>query len=149
MPFRQKTKPNERSRGSLGRELVALIGDTFTFASVRVGRHLHIIISDPAKDPHQIVTANFTTCPPQVDKSCVVSRKDHSFLRHQSYVWYGQNRLLSLALFESSLNSGALILNDPVSQELLKRILNGASVTQHIPIKNLEILQAQGLLDDT
>jgi len=127
------------------------LGDTFQLADRGLKAHLFIVISDPAQDPDHIVTANFTSWGPDKDtkdESCVLDPGEHQFIVKQSCVNYrGVGRLIRRDECERALKTGALLAREPVSQLLLRRILDGAAKSPHIPMGNREILRRQGLLD--
>lgn len=124
------------------------IGDTFRLAQRGINDHPFVVISDPAKDPTQIVTANFTSWAEGKDKdpSCIVEPGEHKAVTHRSCMYYGNNAF-TLELYERLRKSGALVPQDPVSRKLLERILAGAAVTRSMPLGNKEALASQGLID--
>lgn len=126
---------------------MAQLGDTFQLANLDINSHLHIIISDPTKDSRQIVTANFTSWRADKDQSCIVEIGEHSFIKVLSCVDYRRDKLITLADYDRCLDSGALKLNSPVSKGLLRRILDGAEISPHLPLGNRKILVDQGLID--
>ena len=124
---------------------MAKLGDTFLLANI--DSHLYIIISDPAQDRDRIVMANFTSWRADKDQSCIVEVGEHRFITRRSCVHYGEQRLIKLVAYERELASGRLILHDPVSGDLLKRILDGAAMSPFLPLGNRQILVEQGLID--
>ena len=126
---------------------MAKLGDTFLLTDPQVNNHLFIIISDPAQDLDQIVMANFTSWRADKDQSCIVEVREHRFITRRSCVHYGEDRLIRLAHYERLLASGHLSPHDPISGDLLKRILDGAAVSPFLPLGNRQILVKQGLID--
>jgi len=126
---------------------LAKIGDTFLLAKSGINDHLFIIISDPEQDPDRIVTANFTSWRADKDQSCIVLPGDHRFVTRRSCVHYAEDRLIELTRYQQFLASGAIAVHDPVNDELLNRILDGAAVSKFIPLGNRQILVEQGLID--
>jgi len=126
---------------------MAKLGDTFLLANPQINSHLFIIISDPAQDSNRIVMANFTSWRADKDQSCIVEVGDHRFITRRSCLHYGEDRLITLANYERLLASRHLSPHDPVSRELLKRILDGAAVSPFLPLRNKQILLEQGLID--
>ena len=125
------------------------IGDTFLLCnrSTIIDTHLHIIISNPSQHNNKIVTVNFTSWRADKDQSCVVEVGEHGFIKVRSCVDYRRDFLIKLTDYEHCLDSGDLIPHDPVSKDLLKRILHGAEVSQFISFGNRNILVDQGLID--
>jgi hypothetical protein len=126
---------------------MAKLGDTFLLANSGINNHLLIIISDPAQDSNRIVMANFTSWRADKDQSCIVKVGEHRFITRRSCVHYGEDRLITLAAYEQLLASRSLSPHDPVSGDLLKRILDGAAVSPFLPLGNRQILVEQGLID--
>ena len=126
---------------------MAKLGDTFQLTAVSIDCHLHIIISDPAQDSNRIVTANFTSWRADKDQSCIVEVGEHRFIRVRSCVDYRRDKLITLADYERCLDTGDLNPHDPVSKVLMKRILDGAGVSPHLPLGNRKIFVDQGLID--
>lgn len=124
-------------------------GDTFqlTNKGVVIDKHLHIMLSDPAQNPNEIVTANFTTWQADKDQSCIVEAEEHSFLRVRSCVDYRREKRISQAQYEQCLKSGDLVPRDPVSAALMKRILQGAANSPFLSLGNRQILVNQSLID--
>ena len=125
---------------------MASLGDTFLLAKRGINDHPFVIISDPAQNPTQVVTANFTSWRPDEDQSCILERGEHRLITHRSCVYY-DNRQLTQAQYQHWLETGAIVPQDPVSVELLQRILNGAAISPFIPLGNKQILVDQGLID--
>jgi len=133
----------------LGIEPLAEIGDTFQLRNRHtiIDFHLHIIISDPSQDNNKIVTVNFTSWRADKDQSCIVDVNEHSFIKVRSCVDYRRDKLISLENYEHCLRSGDLISHDQIKDSLLRRILDGAAISPHIPLGNRKILVDQGLID--
>ena len=126
---------------------MAKIGDTFKLANPSIDDHLHIIISDPAQNPNQIVTANFTKWRDDKDQSCIVEIGEHRFIKVRTCVYYGEDRLITLVQYEGFLRSGDLVSDEPIRGDLLKRIIYGAGISPYISFGSRQILVDQGLID--
>jgi hypothetical protein len=126
---------------------MAALGDTFRLASPRIDGHLHIIISDPIRNPGSIVTANFTTWYPDKDQSCIVEIGEHRQVTKRSCVDYRRERCRTMAQYDHAVATGLLVQHGPVGGALLGRILAGAGVSHLIPLGNRQILVDQGLID--
>lgn len=127
---------------------MAKLGDTFRLANRDIDSHLFIIISDPALDPDRFVTANFTSWRADKDQSCIVEIGEHRFIKVRSCVDYRRDRLITLAQYQRFLSSSQLSPHDPVSEDLLLRILDGAKISPHLPLGNRKVLFDQGLIDN-
>jgi len=126
---------------------MAAIGDTFLLVNSRINEHCFVVISDPRKNPDQIVTVNFTSYDVKKDQSCIVERDEHPFVKHRTCIYY-RNNLLRLVNYNRFLASGDIVPHAPVDQTLLRRILDGAAVSSFIPLENRKILVEQGLISD-
>lgn len=123
------------------------LGDTFLLTNPAINSHLFILLSDPRRDPDRIVTASFTTWRPDKDLSCVVEPGEHPFIRRRSCVHYSEDRLITASQYDRLVTAGSIVPQDPVSETLLNRLLDGASVSPYMPLGNRQILVDQGLID--
>ena len=124
------------------------IGDTFRLSNTSIEIHLHIIISNPSQHNNKIVTVNFTSWRDDKDQSCIVEVGEHSFIKVRSCVDYRRNTLISLDTYEQCLKSGDIVSYDPVSEILLKRIIDGARISPYISYGSRQILADQGLINN-
>ncbi len=125
-------------------------GGTFLLTNYKrdIEPHLHVIISDPTKNPDAIVTANFTSWRADKDQSCVVGPGEHPWLTKRSCIDYRRDRLITSEEYRTLTESRLVIPQEPVGASLLQRILGGAAVSPHIPLESREILADQNLIDD-
>ena len=126
---------------------MADLGGTFRLANAGIDSHLHVIISDPSLDPGKIVTASFTSWREDKDQSCLVERGEHPQITKRSCIYYGQERCITLADYEKAVALGHVVPQPPVDDRLLRRILDGAAVSPHIPLGSFQTLLDQGLID--
>jgi hypothetical protein len=128
---------------------MASLGDTFRLADRDTSAHLHIMISDPVKDPDHIVTVNFTSWQAHKDQSCVVEKGEHRSISKRSCVHYRKTtpHLITLAQYEQFVATRQLIPDDPVSPDLLQRVLQGAAMSRFLALGSRQILVNQGLID--
>ena len=108
-------------------------------------KHLWVVVSDPALDRKHVVIANMTS--DGLDQSCVLDVGDHVFIEHPTVMRYDRARIESDAALERLVASGSIILQDPVSPEVLKRIREGAAITERIPFGCKEVLIDQSLIE--
>jgi hypothetical protein len=127
---------------------VARKGDTFFLRGQGVNKHLFVIISDPNKNPDEIVTVNFTSWAPDKDQSCTIEAGAHALITKKSCVRYRQDRAFTAAKFDELAAKGFISVQTPVGDNLLKDILAGARRSDYIPLRNLQILIQQGLVED-
>jgi len=122
-------------------------GDTFCDPSHHIDTHLHMIISDPAVDPENVVLVNFTTNAISGDASCPVRGHEHPWLRHDSYVSFAHARVRPLAWLEEMERCGHIVRDAPLSTELLERIRRASSASTAMPTGAYDVLDQQGLID--
>ena len=65
------------------------LGDTFLLGQAS---HLWVVISDPKKHAGEFVLVNITTDAFRAGKDCELNVGDHQWIRHKSYVNFGDAR---------------------------------------------------------
>jgi hypothetical protein len=123
------------------------LGDTFLLADPAVNSHLFVILSDPAQDPARIVIASLTSWRADKDPSCTAEPGEHRFVRRRSCVHYSEDRLITTSQYDRFLAAGSIVPQDPLSEPLLNRLLDGAAVSPYLPLGSRQILVEQGLID--
>jgi hypothetical protein len=121
-------------------------GDTFRPADPTVDIHLWVIISDPVQDASRVLIVSLTTFKPKKESVCLLDIGDHPFIRHQTCVAYNLANAPSLAQLERARDSGDLIPDVPVSDEVLRRIREGAALSTKLSIEHGELLDSQELI---
>ncbi len=119
----------------------------FTFTMVALDQHLWVVLSDPVKDPENVLLVNLTTLGPRKEQACVLTHNDHPWVRHPTCVNYGDAVVTTLAKLRDAKNGGAITLQDPVSAALLQRMREGALASERMSLDNADILINQGLID--
>jgi hypothetical protein len=111
-------------------------------------KHLWIVCSDPAKNSEEVLILNLTTDPIFDDRSCVLHRGDHPFVRRDCYINYAEGYLQSDAFLNKKITDKVIELREPMSSAVMQRIWYGASVSDHIPFDHRQILVEQQLIQD-
>jgi hypothetical protein len=111
-----------------------------------------MIISDPARDPQNVVIVNLTTSRSNVDdRTCVVSRGEHVFVSRESVVVYAEARIVPVvnlrALLRSRSQPPPLSRSADLSQTLISRVQAGVGRSRHVPLGVRQILSTQGFLE--
>ena len=119
-------------------------GDSFRFADARDGGHLWFVISSSQLDP--VVVVSVTTWRADKDQNCVLEFGDHPFLKHKSCIAYDLAKSVSQEKLRLWIERSELQFQDPVSPEILFRLLDGAAASRRIPIKCRSVLDDQGLI---
>jgi len=125
-------------------------GDTFWAKDFAEGvdSHLLIVISDPVKNPDELVLVTLTTWERDKDDSCYLMPGDHPFIKHDTCVQYnGFARTVSVMQLERVIAQGELVPREPVSARVLQKILEGAGDTRFLTNHQLRILDEQELID--
>ena len=119
-------------------------GDTFL-----LGNHLFIIISDPSANPDKMVLGALTTYETYKDQSCVLQAGEHSFIRHMTCVSYDflDDMIVPVWEIEKRIRDGIAKQMDRVTDDVLRKILDGAQGTARIPNASWIELNSQGLID--
>ena len=109
--------------------------------------HLYVVISDPVKDPDNVVLVSFTTRQAGVDESCVIYEGEHPCVRHDTCVDYRRAHVLSALQIDEAVTSGKVRPGPQADAGLLDRILRGAQETRFLPDCCDAILDKQQLFD--
>lgn len=124
------------------------LGDTFLVSDPgeTLDTHLWIVLSDPAKDPERVIIVNVTRWRDAQDQACVLEEDDHPWLTRRSCVNYRDAKVVSLQHLQSILSGDQIEQRDPLSEDLLRRVLNGVSDSRMI-LEHADMLEQQGLFD--
>ena len=95
-------------------------------------RHLNIVITDANSENEYLIVPVDTLRFDLQDKSCVLYPGDHSFIRHKSFVNYRFAKVISYSQLYNGLNRGLFIRKEDISEEVLKRIQEGARKTKYL-----------------
>jgi len=99
------------------------LGDTFRDEGDNP--HLRMVIAGPTPNGLAAI-ANFSSWFDGCDDACVVHQGDHPYLAHDSFVVYQKARLLPVSDIQRLLDTGYCTPHRHLSNELLKRIRDGA-----------------------
>jgi len=119
-------------------------GDTFIPA--KLDSHLWIILSDPTRDPENVVIVNFTTHTIDEEQHCILRKSDHPFVKHKTAVRYRDAKKVSIEQLEVLVTKNLLKPQSPLSGALLKRVREGASKSEFLPEGCRQILDDQSLI---
>ena len=113
-------------------------GDTFILPKTSDGiEHLWIIIAMSDSVSPKAICVNITSEQAGSDATCKLKKGDHSFVTHDSVIYYTDAREIDLALVEKALNAGiknfVCTAHDPCSAELLVRVQQGLVNSKHTP----------------
>jgi hypothetical protein len=88
--------------------------------------HLWIVLTEPHAPDFQCVIVNLTRRQPRSDNTVVLRQGDHPYITKDSVVRYGDALIVDARDLDGLLKRHAAKGHDPCSQNLLKRILDGA-----------------------
>ena len=123
-------------------------GDMFEVAErdPALDNHLHIVLSDPAKDPTRVIVVNLTSWKPGKDSTCIIPGDAHPRIKNRSCIPYHFAKMMSLSDLERLFGAGLIRLCSALQPELVKKILKGAAATDDMPTDCQDVLHQQGLI---
>ncbi len=121
-------------------------GFTFQFADKEIDNHLWVLISKVPAEDGRVMVVNFSTWNETSDNSCILEMGDHTFIQHKTCVMYEYARLYALEALERAVDNHDLVAFDPIDQDLLFRVWDGAFATRRMPLKCKQFLEDQGLI---
>ena len=93
-------------------------------------QHLFIILTAPIEGA--IITVNLSSCKTKFyDKSCVLEKGDHSFIKHKSYIAYHRSEILKI----TQLKNMTIRQLEQVTENVFKRITSGLLKSKQTPNK--------------
>jgi len=106
------------------------LGDTFLNLNPGSPQHLWVVASNRTED-HRYVIFNLTTKRPGCDLSCEVQTGEHPFVTRDSVVAYERGQLVAITTIRRMQDLGFYQAMEPVSLHLLRRIQEGALISEH------------------
>ena len=122
-------------------------GDTFFIRDRAVDSHLWVILSDPDVDAERVVMVSMTTHESHKEDVCLLHVGDHPRVSHETCIAYDETRMTTLEQLRALTKGGHLVIQAPVSADVLKRIRDGVSLSSRIKFKYIEILIDQGIIE--
>jgi len=121
-------------------------GDTFRFLNGE-DPHLWMVISDPELDANEVLIVNVTSWRADKEQTCLLGPGDHPAIAHNSCIFYKGSRVHSHSHLNWLYNSGKIVLVEPLSASLLKRVREGAAGSVRMRLDHGRILITQGLVE--
>lgn len=97
--------------------------------------HLWFLITEPDADPPQCVIVNVTTLRSRCDRTLVLRKGEHPFIRHPSVISFADARIVDVRHIEAGIQAGTIERREPCSPELLHLIQDATLVSPHTPNK--------------
>lgn len=116
-------------------------------ATPTISSHLWIVISDPGQDSEHILMVNVTSIKfgRDVDVACVLRIGDHPFIHSDSYIYYEKMKMVNAQNLQELLDTGKLVIQQNVTEDLLIRLRKGLMRSSHSKQKHKDLLSNQGL----
>ncbi len=95
-------------------------------------RHLRIVITDSNEQNEFLTVAVDTLHSSFQDDSCIIEKDEHPFIKTRSFVNYHYARVLNFTQVFNGLQKGVLVRKEDVSEELLRRIQDGAKKSNRL-----------------
>jgi len=123
------------------------VGDTFYISDRGVDTHLWVVISDPDRDAERVVLVSMTTYEDYKEDVCLLDVGDHPRLSRKTCIAYNEARMTTLEKLRVLQDRGHLIVQAPLSKEVLTRIRDGVSKSTKIKPKYIDILLEQEVIE--
>ncbi len=111
-------------------------------------KHLFILLTDPVSiletGEKQILMVSMSTLKPQFphDPTCFLYPSDHPFIKHKSYISYGQARIEVAQKFIKDVNNGIFIPQGAIDSGIFARICDGLTQSRFTAPKVLAFYEA-------
>lgn len=107
--------------------MAVAVGQTLFLApkSDVVPAHLWVVACGPVHDPPQVVLVSLSSAREGSDRTTVLQRGDHPFVRHETVVFYQDARVVMVHQLEKLLAAEVARTREGCSPELLQRIQDG------------------------
>jgi len=98
--------------------------------------HLWLVITEPSGEPPEVIIVNLTTFREGADTTVILNKGDHSYIKHETVVYYADARNVPLQLLEriAALDPNR-IYDESCSEDLLVRIREGLLTSTFTPRK--------------
>ena len=123
------------------------LGDAFTLRVGGVNDHLHIVISDPTKNPVSVLLVSVTTFNDSKEDACLFNANEHPWILHRSCVAYDFAKVVTNEQLEQHRVAGQLKMEQPFDDLLLRRVWKGAGESARLKMAFADLLIEQGFLD--
>lgn len=101
-------------------------------------QHLFTILVNPCILPNrgnkpQVLSVGISSVRANIpyDNACIIRQGEHPFVRHDSYVRYRDARIDAVEHIENRVHEGIFSVKPPCGEQLLKRIIAGASTSRY------------------
>lgn len=117
---------------------VCTAGNTLLIPSGPQGLHLYVVLTEPKNYDGQQSQSCLSVCICTIrkgpyDNTCIIPAGAHPFIEKDSYIAYRYTRLDQAVHLEKCVQAGTFIPHDPVSPDLLTKIITGLHESIHTP----------------
>lgn len=96
-------------------------------------RHLRIVISDVNQNGEYLTVSVDSYVNKFQDSSCIIEIGELPFITHKSFVNYKYAKVVSFQQIYNGIRKGVFLQRKDISEQLLKKIQDGAKTTRHLP----------------
>lgn len=110
-------------------------GECLLIDSGPIGKHLFVLVLDKQiNNKLHVLSVPISTAreSARIDESCIIQSGEHLFIKDVSFVEYRNSRLDPADILLDRVKEKTFIPHEPVSQELLKKIIDGLKVSREI-----------------
>ncbi len=97
--------------------------------------HLFVICTDPCADGKQLIVPVSSKINDRCDLTCVLQPHEHSFLKHESFVFYKRARIEAHQALINGVTQNTFIPHDNMNGQTFLRIYNGICRSLETPRK--------------
>ena len=94
-------------------------------ANPAIPPHLWVIITDPDGDPLLVVMVNMTSVRRGVDKTVLLKKGDHPFIKHNTAISYADAKITNADNLQYRINKGHFKKMAPLDKTILSRVQEG------------------------
>lgn len=107
-------------------------------------KHLFILLSDPLSieslQCNLLVPISTRDHLRMQDLTCELSKGDHDFIRHDSFVFYAKMRHEETSKLLKAVAQGTFISHESLREDIFARIVTGAITSKFTPLKYVHLL---------
>lgn len=110
-------------------------GECLLIDSGPIGKHLFVLVLDKqTNNKLHVLSVPVSTAreSARIDESCMIQPGEHPFIKSESFVEYRNSRIDSTDNLLDRVKEKTFIPHESVTQELLKKIIDGLKVSREI-----------------
>ena len=103
-------------------------------------KHLFVVLTSPYCEKGgtpSVAMVSFRSVVPALpyDQTCLLDKGDHLFIKHPTWVDYGKARIEASAAILRGVQDGILVQQDPLREEVFRRVAAGLCTSPLTPLK--------------